>query len=197
MPENKDDRDTSKNTLKTGTTRRGVLANMVGVGASGMLAERSEAHARRVHAVRPFATTSQQHIFKVAVDAFNSMGTVVDISQSQLWNVFDPSVVIYDITFDHAKLQGLGPGVANPLEPVVYGLYALVGNTNGQWLPNFNPWGPPPSFQTPYGPPNYSKNNVIKGYALWQDSGGSGSEVIHYTFRFNPANNLLVEMHGR
>lgn len=195
MPEDTDNRETSKKTQNTEATRRSVLGTVMGAGVLGVMGERAEAHAHHAHrvgSVSPFATATQQQTFKTAVDAFNSMNTVA-IAQSQLWNVFDPSVVIYDITFDHEKLQGLGPGVANPLQPVVYGLYNLAG---GMGLPNFNPWGPPPTYPgKTYGPPDYTQKGIVKGYALWTDSDNTGSEVIHYKFRFN--NNLLVEMHGR
>jgi hypothetical protein len=153
---------------------------MVGAGVSGMLPE--EAHA---------VTAAQMQTFKMAVDGFNSMNTV-PIWQSQLWNVYDPSAEIYDITLNHKKLWGLGPGVPNPLQNLVAGLYALAGGTvNGVGVPNFNPWGPP---NGPYGPPDYSHRDMVRGHALWQDSDGSNAERIYYKFTFNGP--LLLKLHS-
>ncbi|MBV9288176.1 MAG: hypothetical protein JO288_10190 [Hyphomicrobiales bacterium] len=175
MAEDKDSGEASINAGKPGATRRSVLVKMMGAaGVSGMLAE--EAHA---------VTAVQKQTFQTAVDAFNSMNTV-DIAQSQLWNVYDPNVVIYDVTLDHAKLVGLGPGVPNPLQNVVYGLYNLRGGKiNGEWVPNFNPLY--------YGPPDYSRKDMVRGYARWLDNDGS-IDRIYYKFRFNGA--LLLRLHS-
>jgi hypothetical protein len=177
--------DGSKNTGSTGSnpnnqaTRRKVLMTVVNAGV-GMLAEEAEAAHIRKYRASPRVTSVQKQNFLTAVHAFNNMGTIPE-AQSPLLQVLDPNVNIFDITFDHTKLQG------PPLDLVIGGLYRLVGLVNGHWLPTFDPHF--------YGEPDYTQRDKVTGFAQWTDSDGTSSERIHYTFKFN--GNLLAELHGR
>ncbi len=132
-------------------------------------------------------TPTQKANFKKAVDAFNNMATI-DKATSPLWNLLDPNVTIFDITFDHEKLKGDPNDPVNPLRPVIDGLYQLVVSHGGPPVgPFFDPWH--------YGEPNYKASNKVSGKAYWIDNDGTGSEPIRYTFIFK--GNLLVALHGR
>jgi hypothetical protein len=201
MPGNADDHETFTKSRKKWPTRRNVLVNITAVGVSGALADRAEAdphygyhtrHARRPRSVGPFASSAQQHNFKIAVDAFNNMAAIPK-AQSPLWTVLDPKVVVFDVTFDHQKASGIQAAIDAFYNLVVLINGSLVGPTFNPWGPSPNaPWGPP---YGPYGPPNVSQRNMIRGSALWIDTDGTGSEPIKYHFKFN--GDLLTELHAR
>lgn len=163
MPGDAKNREATKKGRKTGVTRRRVLGTVMGVGVSGMLAERAEARVRRLT-----AAADPHDVFRKAWTAFSTL------DGNTLWAQLDPNMCdLYRIR-DGKPIKSGRQDVWNQL--VLLWPLGLGGAT---FTPNTQHWN--------------AANTKVTGKASWTDNDGSQPDPnLSYEFRFDPNSGLMT-----
>jgi hypothetical protein len=194
MTRTADDHGIDKKVDVTKTSRRRLLVNLMGAGASPLLSKDAEARTAHRRYGRLYDQAAQMQNFQLAVNAFNNMYAEYNLWQSggaqatTLYRYLDPTS-----NFNAWKVsdpQGSKP-ITSSIDFINF-MYMIVTLINNQSLPNFNPTygGSNPVFST-----NHVSSGGTKNPARWTDSDQT-VDSLKYDFKFNPDNNLLSQLHS-